>query len=103
LAREYIGESLRLYFERDVIASSSGGRAALPALNFPSLLGEADYRKQVAKLYAAKPRSWLTPIETFRPHYSHAIARWLLASHRRRGQGRPLHVVEVYSEATYPS
>jgi hypothetical protein len=96
LAREHIGESLRLYFERDVIAStSSRGRSALPALNFPSLLGEDDYRKEVAKLYATKPKGWLTPVATFWPHYSHAIARWILASHRRRGEGRSLHVVEV--------
>ena len=104
LARAHIAESLRLYFEQDVIATSSGGgrAAALPALHFPNMFGEADYRKAVAQLYAAKPRGWLTPVETFRPYYSRALARWLLASHKRRGQGKPLHVVEASDRATKP-
>jgi hypothetical protein len=94
LAREYIGESLRQYFEKDVIATAAKSRKNLA---FNRMLGEGEYRREVAALYAKKPDAWLTPVETFAPYYSHALARWILASHHRRGEDgtRPLHIVEV--------
>jgi hypothetical protein len=64
-------------------------------------LGEGEYRKSVAALYASKPGAWMTPVEVFRPHYSFAIAKWICTV---RGTGhmkanstkqRTLHVVEV--------
>eukprot|EP00614_Pseudopedinella_elastica_P008083 CAMPEP_0172607800 /NCGR_PEP_ID=MMETSP1068-20121228/27939_1 /TAXON_ID=35684 /ORGANISM="Pseudopedinella elastica, Strain CCMP716" /LENGTH=173 /DNA_ID=CAMNT_0013410891 /DNA_START=95 /DNA_END=614 /DNA_ORIENTATION=+ len=94
-----LADSLRLYFSQDIIQTS----ASAP-LDFKSMIGEGDYRRAVAALYAAKPRGWLTPVETFNPAYSQALAAWALATHlRRRGAGsgadpkspRRLHLVEV--------
>ncbi len=77
---------------------------------FHELRDEASYREAVSAAYAAHPtagRAWLTPVETFRPHYGAAIARSIVERHERlhrppAGGGRaagadapPLQVLEV--------
>lgn len=86
----------------------SGGReiihAPLAPVDYTSLLGEAEYRSVCARLYGERPHAWLTPATLFAPHYSHALARWLVRaamSARARGGGgvggasAPLVVYEV--------
>jgi hypothetical protein len=51
ITRRYIGESLRKYFSRDVINTSS-----IP-IEFSSFTSEGDYRRAVSSLYSEKPRS----------------------------------------------
>ena len=101
LVRDHIGISLRDYFARDVIITQSATRrTSMASLPFKEMAGEGDYRRAVAALYATKPRAWLTPVEVFAPLYSEAVARWIAASHARRGRDgaaakRSLHVVEA--------
>lgn len=95
LLRDHIGNSLRLYFERDIIIQSNQQNS----LAFTEFWGERDYRQAVAELYIKKPQGWITPSEVFAPHYSHAIARWIQASHSKRFGGsseqRSIRIVEI--------
>jgi hypothetical protein len=114
LVRDWIRSSLYQqktgYFQQDVINT-------LPEpLAFKSMVAESDYRKAVAKVrdcsafirlkkkhvqhwqisrcdvvlqaYEDKPLAWMTPAETFAPHYSNAIGAYILSKHRRRGGAR---------------
>ncbi|KAJ0402152.1 hypothetical protein ATCC90586_007938 [Pythium insidiosum] len=49
-------------------------------IDFPSLWGQMEYRSVVSKLYKARREAWLTPVEVFAPHYSHALAKYMLHS-----------------------
>lgn len=64
------------------------------ALDFRAMTGEADYRRQVQQLYAANKAAgaWQTPSELFKPHYSAALAKFMLG---QLSPGQPLTVVEV--------
>jgi hypothetical protein len=99
LLRSYIADSLKLYFEKDVIIS-------LPApFNFGSFKNELQYRAAIAEAYSQNKRSWLTPVETFTPHYSFALANWAAKTHQKQLVERkkenhaavqqPLHIVEI--------
>ena len=66
------------YFSQPVVSTFA------EPINFASLAGEGEYRKLVADLYRYNDMSagggeWLTPSEVFKPAYSQAIARYMLA------------------------
>ena len=76
------------YFSKEVIQSGQ-------ALAFKTFASEKDYRLAVAQQYAAAGRAWMTPVETFQPHYAEALARSMLQTHSARYPGEPLQVLEV--------
>ena len=91
---------LRDYLQRALYEQSSGYFAkevvrAGQALPFRSFGGEKDYRMKLAAEYAQAERAWLTPVETFQPHYAHAIARSIHQTHSALYPGEPLQVLEV--------
>ena len=75
----------------------------------PPSLGGWQWRRMHAALYEAQDGQWLTPVELFRPHYSNALAEFVVRAAeaagggkgRGRGEGndtsrgRGLHVVEL--------
>ncbi|KAL3660719.1 hypothetical protein V7S43_014122 [Phytophthora oleae] len=81
LTREFIYASLYAkeagYFtteQREVLHAPSQG------IDFGNLWGAGEYRNVVAQLYKESPEAWLTPVEVFAPHYSQALARYMLNS-----------------------
>lgn len=70
-------------------------------IDFQNLLGKFEYTQLLARLYTASDHAWLTPVLVFQPHYSYAIAKWLVRQTmtlRARGgkySGAPLVVYEV--------
>ena len=76
------------YFSKEVIQSGQ-------ALAFKSFASEKDYRLAVAHQYAGAGKAWMTPVETFQPHYAEALARSMLQTHSARYPGEPLQILEV--------
>lgn len=76
------------YFSKQVIQS---GRE----LAFRTFASEKDYRIAVARQYADAGRAWMTPVETFQPHYAEALARSMLRTHAALYPGEPLQILEV--------
>uniref|UniRef100_A0AAV1V4S6 Protein arginine methyltransferase NDUFAF7 n=1 Tax=Peronospora matthiolae TaxID=2874970 RepID=A0AAV1V4S6_9STRA len=81
LTREFIYASLYAkasgYFttkDRHVVHVPARG------IDFNNLWGAGEYRKAVAELYQDSNEAWLTPVEVFAPHYSEALARYILTS-----------------------
>ncbi|KAE9168441.1 hypothetical protein PF005_g28377, partial [Phytophthora fragariae] len=81
LTREFIYASLYAketgYFtteQREVLHAPAQG------IDFGNLWGAGEYRNVVAQLYKESPEAWLTPVEVFAPHYSQALARYMLNS-----------------------
>lgn len=81
LTREFIYASLYAkeagYFttqHREVLHTPAQG------IDFGNLWGAGEYRSVLAQLYKESPEAWLTPVEIFAPHYSHALARYMLNS-----------------------
>ncbi|EGZ11098.1 hypothetical protein PHYSODRAFT_318014 [Phytophthora sojae] len=81
LTREFIYASLYAkeagYFttaQREVLHAPAQG------IDFGNLWGAGEYRNVVAQLYKESPEAWLTPVEVFAPHYSQALARYMLSS-----------------------
>jgi 16S rRNA A1518/A1519 N6-dimethyltransferase RsmA/KsgA/DIM1 with predicted DNA glycosylase/AP lyase activity len=60
--------------QREVLHAPARG------LDFGNLWGAGEYRHEVAKLYEESAEAWLTPVEVFAPHYSQALARYMLSS-----------------------
>jgi hypothetical protein len=85
LTRDFIHQSLYGVGQRD--ATSREGYfnrrdciSTPPAfLNFNGMLGKAEYRTCLARLYDAQEHAWLTPVEIFAPWYSAAIARYAVS------------------------
>ena len=79
LARRFVGQQLAAYYaqpaERVVGRSSGVGDS-----NLSSLLGEWHWRRVFKRLYEDREGHWLTPVELFRPHYSHILADFCAAS-----------------------
>ncbi|CAN0206093.1 unnamed protein product [Ectocarpus sp. 6 AP-2014] len=76
LTRDFIAKSLynqdNGYFAtKDVINDLPG------PLEFRNMMGELHYRMDVKKAYESKLSAWMTPVETFSPHFSHALATWM--------------------------
>jgi hypothetical protein len=73
LVRKYVGRRLAEYYAQPadrVVGRSSG----VDHSNLSSLLGEWHWRRVFRKLYEEREGHWLTPVELFRPHYSHILA-----------------------------
>ncbi|TMW67067.1 hypothetical protein Poli38472_012183 [Pythium oligandrum] len=81
LTREYIYGAL---YAQDAGYFTTQAREVLHAppqpIDFKNLWGAMDYRKVVAELYKQSREAWLTPVEVFAPHYSHALAKYMLNS-----------------------
>ncbi len=92
LLRDFIHTSLYArsgYFSsRDIIAPT-------PHFDFRAMVGRAEYTRAVSAHYARSPQGWLTPAELFAPHYSAAIARYILAAHAAERARAPLRVMEI--------
>ena len=93
LLRDFLTRSLydrgTGYFSKKVVQAGS-------ALPFRAFAGETDYRMALAAEYARSGRAWLTPVEIFQPHYAHALARSILATHAARySPSEPLQILEV--------
>ena len=58
-------------------------------------LPEAEALLSLVRQYADAGRAWMTPVETFQPHYAEALARRMLQTHSARYPGEPLQVLEV--------
>lgn len=64
---------------------------------FRSLLGVDEYNRLLAKKYNQLTKQWLTPVEIFKPHYSEAVAKYVLHRYMTEdyGKGYPLKVYEL--------
>eukprot|EP00624_Nannochloropsis_granulata_P007051 evm.model.NODE_6003_length_2954_cov_16.139133.1 len=86
LVRDFIHEAL--YSPRDGYFTTNGSNVIISPppserIAFASLKGYWDYQLAVDKLYKSKAQAWMTPVEIFAPHYSQAIARYILEAHAR--------------------
>ncbi|GAB5036427.1 s-adenosyl-l-methionine-dependent methyltransferase [Nannochloropsis oceanica] len=89
LVRDFIHEAL--YSPRDGYFTTKGSNVIISPLPseriaFASLKGYWDYQLAVDKLYKSKAQAWMTPVEIFAPHYSQAIARYILEAFAREEQ-----------------
>lgn len=94
LTRDFIGYSL--YDRKHGYFNKKGVINSPPELSFQLFVGSGAYRKHVALLYKEMPGGWLTPVELFQPHYSIAIANWILRTRAALGLNPkdPLNIVE---------
>ena len=86
LVRDFIHEAL--YSPHDGYFTTKGSSIIISPppserIAFASLKGYWDYQLAVDKLYKSKAQAWMTPVEIFAPHYSQAIARYILEAHAR--------------------
>jgi hypothetical protein len=73
LVRRYVGKRLAEYYAQP--ADRVVGRSTTEdSNNLSSLFGEWHWRRVFKKLYEEREGHWLTPVELFRPHYSHILA-----------------------------
>lgn len=95
---------LRSYVEHSLYSRAAGYFAAKHVvgglrkpLQFTSLKNEADYRHAIHRSWDAgtEGSAWPTPSELFTPHYGEAIARSIVARHRRLYPDEPLQMVEI--------
>jgi len=49
-------------------------------LDFTGMLGETEYKRELAKLYRESDVGWTTPVEIFKPWYGRAIANYITSS-----------------------
>ena len=79
LTRDFISASLYSaasgYFNTSNRIYTAPSPSSLP---FPSLASRDAYYRQLTALYSQFDDCWLTPVELFKPHYAHTIARWIL-------------------------
>ena len=87
LLREWVHEQLysrgQGYFQR------AGGATVgcFPSGSFSHLAGEHGYRASLAEAYASGSGAWLTPVETFSPHYARAVLRHVLSEGHWNSRG----------------
>lgn len=95
---------LRRYVEHSLYSRAAGYFAAKHVvgglrkpLQFNSLKNEADYKYAIHRSWdaGAEGSAWPTPSELFTPHYGEAIARSIVARHRRLYPDEPLQMVEI--------
>ena len=68
------------------------------SLDFSSLSSRDAYYQRLSSLYNEFDDCWLTPVELFKPHYAHSIARWILQQEQQQADDLPaetLRIVEV--------
>ena len=56
--------------------------AAVP-MEFSSMLGSLEFRQRVQELYTNSAQEWLTPSELFAPHWSHALAEYIIQAYQQ--------------------
>jgi SAM-dependent MidA family methyltransferase len=109
LLRKFISRRLSEYYAQPsssvvgsvtaaAVTKSAGDPNCNPPINFSRLLfGSWQWHRLYADLYEAQQGQWLTPVELFRPYYSHALAEFVVRAagkdNSRRSKG--LHVVEL--------
>lgn len=73
LVRRSVGKQLAAYYAQpaNLVVGTSAG---VGDSNLSSLLGEWHWKRVFRKLYEEREGHWLTPVELFRPHYSHIVA-----------------------------
>eukprot|EP00980_Cylindrotheca_fusiformis_P014482 scaffold3875_cov123-Cylindrotheca_fusiformis.AAC.2 len=79
LVRRHVGNQLAAYYSQPaniVVGQSSGVENS----NLSSLLGEFHWKRVFRKLYEEREGHWLTPVELFRPHYSHIVADFCVSA-----------------------
>ena len=54
-----------------------------PPMNFSSMLGSLEFRQRVQEAYEGSAQEWLTPSELFAPHWSHALAEYVVQSYQQ--------------------
>jgi Putative S-adenosyl-L-methionine-dependent methyltransferase len=90
LVRQHIHQRLHRYYAQPAAAVVGGtaattadaGKMAATHIPFRRLWGEWDWKRRYRALYEQTSGQWLTPVELFAPHYSHAVARWIAATVR---------------------
>eukprot|EP00871_Galdieria_phlegrea_P003423 jgi/Galph1/4081/GphlegSOOS_G2748.1 len=101
LFRDYIFESLynreKGYFMNALRELPL--KESFPPISFQELQGFDEYISLLKKLYQSQSvRSWITPVELFRPWYGFAIARWIeqvMVDNFSQEIGSEWHVIEV--------
>ncbi len=93
LVREFVHEAL--YSPVDGYFGAKGQSVIIsPSVDqripFASLKGYWDYQLALDKLYKSKASAWMTPVEIFAPHYSQALARYILEAHAKEAAEGPL-------------
>jgi hypothetical protein len=91
--RRYIGRRLSEYYAQPadrVVGKSSGAASA----NLSSLLGEWHWRRLLRRFYEEREGHWLTPVELFQPHFSHALGDFCCRAVDTRVDGH-LHQLEI--------
>jgi hypothetical protein len=102
LTRDFIHDALYAprvgYFSRP--SYSVVGTPPAP-LRFSEMLGKSEYQHALKHAYDASAHSWMTPAEIFAPHYSHAVAAYLLAAlAAQRGLAAPPHTSSSSSSSS---
>jgi hypothetical protein len=75
LLRHHIGKRLGAYYAQS--SDKVVGTLAAGEINFSWLLGEAHYRHVYRQRYRTQKGQWMTPVELFRPYYSHCFADFM--------------------------
>jgi hypothetical protein len=86
LVRDYVGRQLAEYYAQpaeyvvgcrgSTINNSSAATTSQPSNPLSSLWGEWHWKQVFQKLYDTREGHWLTPVELFKPHYSHIMANF---------------------------
>ena len=100
LTRDFISASLYSaasgYFNTSNRIYTSPSPSSLP---FPTLASRDAYYRQLTSLYSEFDDCWLTPVELFKPHYAHTVARWILQQQHQQPDTEhttdTLRIVEV--------
>lgn len=86
LLREHLHDALYSprtgYFTSESAKETPVGFMREGAIDFRRLRGQDDYFAELNRRYAQLGAQWLTPGEIFAPHYSTAVAKYVLEQHR---------------------
>jgi hypothetical protein len=75
---DYYAQPADLVVGRRTSSSSSSSQVEedIDSKLFSSLLGEWHWKRVFQKIYDEREGHWLTPVELFRPHYSHILGNF---------------------------
>ena len=90
ILRRHIGKRLADYYAQP--ANHVVGTIMEEGVNFRGILGEWQWKRIYRRLYQEQQGQWLTPVELFRPHYSHILANFI----QQESEGTSdFHIVEL--------
>lgn len=100
LLRDFIQQSLyhsaHGYFSSSIPPILSSSSISSPILN---LRDRQSYEATVSNAYREHDHGWMTPVQLFSPHLSHAIANRILSSvssqHGSSSSDSPIHIIEI--------